>query len=126
MGTTRTFQHHDDVVALHGILTRAWAKAEPDHTVTQNPAAYSETFLDLARAAVDSGYRHPDSKQEWVVYNWANGTRYLVDGGTQENAEKEAALCDHDHQAQPAETARLLSNAFNHGRHKGVREAGDR
>lgn len=56
MGMRRVFPHHEEVVALHAILTQAWAQAEPNHDVTLYPAGYSETFLDMARAVTEAGF----------------------------------------------------------------------
>lgn len=35
------------------ILMDAWAKAEPDHSITKYPASYIATFVDMARAVVE-------------------------------------------------------------------------
>lgn len=57
MTITRRFPHHEHVLALLPILQKAWAKAEPDSPATLYPAGYHESFLDMARAAVNAGFR---------------------------------------------------------------------
>ncbi|MGW8431636.1 hypothetical protein ACWGJ9_11135 [Curtobacterium citreum] len=62
--TSRRFPHHDAVIALHGILTKTFAKAEPDSDITKYPASFSETFLDMARAVTEAGYLPPPKPGE--------------------------------------------------------------
>jgi hypothetical protein len=64
--TSRRFPHHDDLIALHGLLTETWVKAEPQSDVTKYPVVHSETFLDLARATMDAGYLRPPKPGERV------------------------------------------------------------
>ncbi len=61
---SRRFPHHDEVIALHGILTTAWAKAKPNSDITKYPASSSEAFLDMARAATEAGYLPPPKPGE--------------------------------------------------------------
>ena len=57
MTMSRRFPHHEHVVALLPILQTAWAKAEPNSPEALYPASYHESFLDMARAAVNAGFR---------------------------------------------------------------------
>lgn len=41
-----------DVDAMARVLFDAWAKAEPEHSITKNPVSYMTTFCDMARAAL--------------------------------------------------------------------------
>jgi hypothetical protein len=43
---------------LARVLIDTWDAVEPTSAPTQHPASYSESFLDLARAAADAGYGH--------------------------------------------------------------------
>jgi len=56
MPTERYFEHHEEVVELHGILTSTWYKVDPNSNITKYPTSYQETFLDLAKAIVAAGY----------------------------------------------------------------------
>jgi hypothetical protein len=63
---SRRFPHHDEVIALHGVLTATWAKAEPESEATKYPASDSETFLDMARAVTEAGFHQPPKPGERV------------------------------------------------------------
>lgn len=45
--------HRDEINRITKILMDAWAKAEPNHSVTKNPTSYATTFVDMARAVVE-------------------------------------------------------------------------
>jgi hypothetical protein len=62
MPTERYFEHHEEVLELHGILTSTWAEKDPNSNVAQHPMSYSETFLDLAKAIVAAGYHKADTQ----------------------------------------------------------------
>ncbi|MDF3019350.1 MAG: hypothetical protein K0Q92_653 [Steroidobacteraceae bacterium] len=54
-------EHGLKVDDMARVLQAAWAKAEPDHGVTLNPASYWSTFADMARAALNAA---PPSAQQ--------------------------------------------------------------
>lgn len=52
-----TFKTDTAESRLTVVLMHAWAQAEPNHTITHNPASYVATFLDMARAALEEKNR---------------------------------------------------------------------
>lgn len=67
MSIQRRFEFHDEVLALHKLLTETWAEHDPNSNVAKYPASYSETFLDMARAVTQAGYHQPDTASDLVV-----------------------------------------------------------
>lgn len=55
---------------------------------------------------------------DWVVFEYATGTVFHVEGGAQAKAELEAELAGVGHSAYPFIVAREMANAYNHGRHQ--------
>lgn len=56
MTIQRRFEHHDEVLELHALLTKTWQEVDPESAPSKNMAPYSETFLDMARAVTQAGY----------------------------------------------------------------------
>ncbi|CAB3654467.1 hypothetical protein LMG26685_02926 [Achromobacter mucicolens] len=56
-----------NVDTLARVLQTAWAKAEPDHSVTLNPTSYWSTFVDMARAALASAPVAGEAQLPWHV-----------------------------------------------------------
>jgi hypothetical protein len=53
---------------------------------------------------------------EWCVFEWRTGTPWEVTPATGINAHREAEICGQGFTAFPVETAKLLQNAWAHGR----------
>jgi len=64
-----------EVDRLAIILMRAWGTADPRSRVARFPASFIATFADMARAAVDAGYREPDPEE------WEYGVNFEKYGG---------------------------------------------
>lgn len=50
--------------AVTEAILLAWVKAEPDHPITQFPASYIATFVDMSRAALSTIREFADAHQE--------------------------------------------------------------
>jgi len=60
MTMPRHFEFHDEVIALHALMTATWAGKDPNSSVAKYPAGYSETFLDMARAITQAGFHRTE------------------------------------------------------------------
>lgn len=56
MSFSRRFEHHDEVLELFALLRDTWDKVDPKSSPSFYPAAYHETFLDMARAVTQAGF----------------------------------------------------------------------
>ena len=64
MSIDRKFEFHEEVLDLFNLLRSTWDEVDPKSNVTQYPAAYHETFLDMARAVTQAGYHRDDMPRE--------------------------------------------------------------
>ena len=70
------------------LMMKTWGEQEPSHGVSQHPASYVATFVDMARALADAGLLAPAPlREEWSA-------RYVNGGGSicRTRNEAEAAL----------------------------------
>ena len=80
------------------LMMKTWGEQEPSHGVSQHPASYVATFVDMARALADAGLLAPAPlREEWSA-------RYVNGGG---------AVCRTRHDAD-AELGRMVSASNRH------------
>jgi len=58
------FTSNNEVDQLAIVLMQAWGKAEPQSSISQNPASYVATFVDMAKAIVE--HQKPTISDEQV------------------------------------------------------------
>ncbi len=62
---------------------------------------------------------------DWGVFEYKTGVAWHVTPPTESRARYEAAQQDRGHEAFPLDTCMALSNAFAHGRMRGLAEAAE-